>query len=796
MDEGQKFVLANGNQTFVCQVRDSIASMGVPSWDGYHPLNYATPLLVLQLIIISIVSNLVNLCLKPLGQSSIVSQILGGVLLGPSLLGRISASAAETLFPKRSLVPLETISIFGIMYYIFSIGVKMDPVMMIRPGKKAGVIGACVFLVPVAVSIVFVQILIMCIKMDKSLVASLSPFAGTQALSAFPVIACLLTELELLNSELGRLAISSTMFSDGINLVAVAVAISILESKGDVMVAVSSIASSAALGAAVIIIVRPVMLRWLKCTQEKNAVKEKHICAVFVGVLVSGFISEVIGQHFFLGPMLLGLAVPDGPPLGVALTSRLDSLVSGLLYPTYLTVSGIKTDVFAISFETWWIISAVVMCSCMAKIVVVMVVAYFFNLPAQLAFVLGLVFNAKGINEMIIFNLWLQNNILRYQDFAAATMLVIVVTGIITPLIKILYDPSGPPLSNKRRTIQHIKPSTELKIVICIHNQDIVPTAVNLLEISHATEISPVVVLAIYLIELVGRTAPIFKLDSPPRTVGPNSPRSAHISNALRHYEAQNETLVTVKTYTAISYLETVYNDIVQVALDNNANIIIVPFHKLCGIGGSLASVNCALRTMNLNLLEHSPCSVGILVDRGMLQGTITVLNSREYYHVAVLYIGGPDDGECLAYGARMAHHFRVHLTIIRILLFGNDNARNRKFDTDLINAVRQEHRANNRFEYREVVVRDGVDLTGALREMEDSFDLILVGRKHQDYSLLKGLQEWSEFHELGVIGDLLASTDSTGTTSLLILQQQMVRGALMSSTPNDLLTVVLDPKT
>ncbi|KAK6932950.1 Cation/H+ exchanger [Dillenia turbinata] len=402
MDEGteseHQLEMPNENRTFVCQDRYAISHMGTAIWSGCHPLDYATPLLLTQLTLITVMSNLVNFCLKPLAQSSMVSQIL---LHSLEFLARLSESVRKVLFPARGSLSIETMATFGLMYFLFAVGVKMDPGMMKRPGKKAGVVGASIFFISLAVSIAVAFILIKCININKSLASALPLVAGCQALSAFPVISCLLTELKILNNELGRLAISST-----------------------------------------------------------------------------------------IGP---------------------------------------KMDVCSIAFKV--------------------VVDHQHML------------NAKGINELIVYNQWQENEVLSDEDFSIVVLSLVTITAFITPLIKFLYAPSGNPLPIKRRTIQHARPNTQLKIVVCIHNQDNIPTEIDLLDILHATEESPLSVMAILLIELT-------------------SLRSDHITNAFRQFEDKNQTVVMVKTYTAISYFETVHNDIVEVALDNSANIIIMPFHQ------------------------------------------------------------------------------------------------------------------------------------------------------------------------------------------------------------------------
>lgn len=353
------------------------------------------------------------------------------------------------------------------------------------------------------------------------------------------------------------------------------------------------------------------------------------------------------------------------------------------------------------------------------------------------------------------------------------------VTAIITPLIRLLYDPSRRTYSVplKRRTIQHSKRDTELRILVCIQNQDNVPSIINLLEASNATEASPIAVIAVILEEVVGRITNMLVAHQSTRTLQPNNSRSCHIINALRQYELCNESCVTIQSFSAVSHLQTVHDDICRLSLDQNATIVILPFHKHWEIDGSIGSVNKAVQNMNIKVLDNAPCSIGILVDRGILTGSVSILNNQSIYRVAVIYIGGPDDAESLCYGARIGGHNNVNLTIIRFLLYGCDSARERKQDNCLIDEVRQHNMENQNFIYQEQVVKDGVGLAASLRALENSFDLLVVGKNHQASQILMGLGAWSECPELGVVGDILASPDFGSTASVLVIQQQRPRG-------------------
>ncbi|GMH05063.1 hypothetical protein Nepgr_006903 [Nepenthes gracilis] len=754
-----------------------------PNWSSgfFHhnnPLHYNVPLLLMQLSLIFVTSRLVEFCLKPLGQSAIVGQILGGMLLGPSLLSRNQA-VASTLFPKRGSMILETFATFGLVLFSFEMGLKMDSNLMIRPKRMAMTIGGSMFFISTSVPLAVCFILREKVSMDSSLSQSLPLLAVTQSLTAFQVIACLLTELKILNTDVGRLAVASSMFCDLIGISVMAFGFSVSRAVGrSIVTFTGSILSTIALLVVIVFAIRPAILRFLQATSAANSLNELHMAAVFLSILISAFASEIVGQHYALGPLILGLALPDGPPLGAAISQKLDTLVTGLMYPTFLTVSGLKMNIFAVSFQALWVIGLIVLSGTILKLGTVILPAIYGKIPVQDAFVLGLVLNAKGITELIIYNLWRYDGKLTDQEFTASVISVLVLSAITTPLIRFLYDPPNLYVPIKRMTVQHNKRGTELRIAVCIHNQDNVPTIINLLEASTVSQESPVSVIGVILVELIGRTVPMFTACQPHnQTLQPSSSSSNPIINAFNHYGRQNEGTATVDLFTNMSHYDSMHVEVCQIALEKRANILIVPFHRKWAVDGTVETGSEAIRAMNQRLIDKAPCSLAVLIDRAPVTGCLTILNSRIVYQVAVLFIGGTDDAEALAYGARMSGHERVAVTVIRFLLLGDDNSRERKHDTDLVHDYRHANIGNERFAYREEVVRDGAELAEAIKCMERCFDLILVGRNRPKTDLLFGLDNWSECPELGVVGDMLAAADTRSTASVLVVQQQRLAG-------------------
>lgn len=183
-----------------------------------------------------------------------------------------------------------------------------------------------------------------------------------------------------------------------------------------------------------------------------------------------------------------------------------------------------------------------------------------------------------------------------------------------------------------------------------------------------------------------------------------------------------------------------------------------------------------------------APCSVGILVDRGTLGRSSHNVASRTSYNIGMIFLGGKDDREALAYANRMAKHPNVAVSVVRLIEYSinkfkitNDMER----DIELINDFRIANAKSECCDYKEEVVSDSVGVVSVVRAIENSFDLILVGRRPGGHSgLLHGLQEWNEFPELGFFGDMLSSSDSNCGVSVLVVQQGNVGGKTMIESP------------
>lgn len=332
--------------------------------------------------------------------------------MGPSFLGQ-NDEIARTLFPERGNISLETFGTFGLMFFLFVMGVKIDGAVMLRPGRQAMVVGLFVYIFTLTLPIIFVFILKQSFPAEYHIANSIFLIALSQTLIGSPVIACLLTELKILNTDIGRLALSSSMFCDVLGMLTTVATLSFTENKmSNNQSPLYSLISSCILVISIIYIVKPTILWMLNRFQDRKLINELCIICIFLLVLITGFVSELIGQHYFLGPLVLGLVVPDGPPLGSTLVAKVETLASRLFYPTFLAVSGLQTNIFIIKIEASLVVGIVLLFSCTVKIGAVMVPAKYINLLHGDALVLGLILNARGFLQLILFNFWKHSQVM------------------------------------------------------------------------------------------------------------------------------------------------------------------------------------------------------------------------------------------------------------------------------------------------------------------------------------------------------------------------------------------------
>lgn len=365
-------------------------------------------------------------------------------------------------------------------------------------------------------------------------------------------------------------------------------------------------------------------------------------------------------------------------------------------------------------------------------------------------------------------------------EFTMMVLLTVSVTAIATPLIRILHDPTRPYMLNTKRTIQHTAHKAELNVVVCFDGEDNLHGIMKLLELFHPTVSTPISVHALLLAELVAQANPVF-IDHEKEDKGAEGCRFSSIHNALKIFgEARGEYL-RIHSYTAITSKRSMHQDVCELALSKQACLIIVPIHnEIADSLNETKSGNLASQSMSSCILKHAPCSVGVLVSKSSYPSLVSGVLRSSMHHFVLLFLGGADSREALSYADRVAGCPTTSLTVIRFLAHESegDIDLEKKLDDQMVTSFWVKNEANERVVYREAVVRNGEDTIAVIHAMNnETYDLWIVGRNHVNSVLLQGLSNWSGNSELGVLGEYISSADFSSGASVLVVQQQILRG-------------------
>ncbi|XP_062095667.1 cation/H(+) antiporter 20-like [Humulus lupulus] len=789
------------------------------AWQGDNPLSYAFPLLIVQTILVLLVSRFLALLLKPLRQPGVIAEILGGILLGPSALGR-NQNFLKWVFPSWSLPILESVSSIGLLFFLFLVGLELDLSSIRRSGRRAFTIALAGISLPFIFGVGVTFLIRQAIKGEEKVgFAQCLVFMGVSlSITAFPVLARILAELKLLTTQVGETAMAAAAFNDVAAWILLAFAEALAEGndnnnnnnnkESSPLVSIWVLLSGVVFVAFMMLAVRPLM-NWVskQCASQQESVDEAYICLTLAGVMASGFTTDMIGIHSIFGAFVFGLTIPTGGEFAGRLIKRIEDFVSGLLLPLYFASSGLKTDVTKIrGTESWVMLLLVISMSSAGKILGTFVVAMLCMIPARDSLALGVLMNTKGLVELIVLNIGKERKVLTDEMFAILVTMALVTTFMTTPTIMAIYKSKPPSQIYSSSSAQTTSTSklnkqkeSQLRIMVCVHGPGSLPSLVNLIDL---LQNSPLKLYVMHLVELTDRSSSIMMVRRARKNGFPFVDRFCRGGSALQNqdqvaaaFEAYSlvHSQVSVRHTTAISGLSSMHEDILHVAQAKRVSMIIL---------SSPADLGNGWRGVNRRVLKTAPCSVAVFVDRGfglrsesdqMLFASSSTSSSRSETttkipkkKVCVLFLGGPDDREALGLAARMTQHKDVMVTVVRLISRCCDEHQHNKRYSCSISIVNYEEEKeldevamtelktkSSEVELIEKVVEN--DITETVKSIGQSmvYELVIAGKERFPLSMVHPLNQIIDDQaELGPIGDALASAQYGISCSVLVVQQ------------------------
>lgn len=427
------------------------------------------PTFIIQLVVIVCMSRIVKLVLSPFKQpckfhsykhdftynlskydaflfAAVIAEIISGILLGPTILGQIP-HFTTTIFPSASLPFLNLMSNFGLVLFLFLVGLELDPVMLRKSIKKSFAISLAGMALPFFLGCGSSYILFEFIEPEShrqnSFTSYLLFLGVAMAITAFPVLARILTELNLLKTKVGSITISAAAVDDATSWCLLALVISIINANSN-LTALYVFLMGLSYSAFLILIIRPIFIGCLRLCGvfSQDTPSPTSMFFALMLVFISAFITDAIGIHAIFGGFLAGIIMPHERGFAYHITEKLEDVVQILFLPLYFALSGLKTKIGTLDDPlSWGVVCIVIFAACSGKIIGCTLAARTTKLSWRESFTVGTLMNCKGLVELIVLNLGYDSGVITDKTFAIMVIMALVTTFITVPLVSFIYPP-------------------------------------------------------------------------------------------------------------------------------------------------------------------------------------------------------------------------------------------------------------------------------------------------------------------------------------------------------------------
>jgi len=399
---------------------------------------------LLALLVILVVARLLGAGFRRIGQPPVIGEVVAGILLGPSLMGRVWPAGSAFLLPASVASYLQLIAQVGVILYMFVVGLELDLTQLKGRRRTALGISSTGILAPFVLGVGLAFALYPGYAGAGIAFPSFALFLGVaMSVTAFPVLARILTDRGMQHTSLGTMALACAAIDDVTAWCLLAFASAAVTAReGD---AVRTLLLTAAFIALVLLGLRPALAALARRVDRgRGGASLEVVTAMFALLLLAALATEWIGIHALFGAFLVGVAVPHGSALARDLKVRLHDLVTVLLLPAFFAFSGLRTQLGLVHGGAQWLVfAAILLVACVGKFGGSALAARFSGMPWRTATALGVLMNTRGLVELIVLNVGLDLGVIGAPLFAMLVLMALVTTFATSPIVARIVRPDA-----------------------------------------------------------------------------------------------------------------------------------------------------------------------------------------------------------------------------------------------------------------------------------------------------------------------------------------------------------------
>jgi len=392
---------------------------------------------LITLVAVVVVGQVFGRLFRLMGQPPVIGEVIAGIALGPSLLGRIWPEASQFLMPAEVGPFIGVIAQIGIILYMFLVGLELNPAVLRKRAGKSLAISHASIVVPFIGGSALGLYLYPKFAGEGVSFTNFNLFMGvSMSVTAFPVLARILSDRRMQHTSLGVTALSAAAAGDATAWCLLAFIVGFAQSA--VSQAVVTLLLTVGFVVVMYFAARPVIEQTLR-RHDDSPLTPALMAVIFVAVFASALTTEAIGIHALFGAFLLGAITPHDSRLAQAFAHKLEDVVTVLLLPAFFAAVGMRTQIGLLSgVEDWLICGLITLVATAGKFGGTYAAARFVGLDQRHSAGLGVLMNTRGLMELIVLNIGLEMKVISPTLFAMMVLMALATTVATGPALKLV----------------------------------------------------------------------------------------------------------------------------------------------------------------------------------------------------------------------------------------------------------------------------------------------------------------------------------------------------------------------
>jgi Kef-type K+ transport system membrane component KefB len=391
-----------------------------------------------------------------IGQPPVIGEVVAGIVLGPSLLGRVSPDAMAFLLPADAAPHLGVIAQLGAVLYMFIVGLELNTGQLRSIARSVFAVSYLGMILPFVAGASLALWLYPTVSNNAVPFTSFSLFVGVaMAITAFPVLARILTDRGLERTALGVTAMGAAAIGDVTAWCLLAFVVGV--AKAELGAALVVIALAALFVLVMVAVVRPLVAVCVRRLGD-TAPSRGTIAIVIIGVLLAALATDAIGIHAIFGAFLMGVLIPHDSRLARDVGRKLTDVVTVLLLPAFFAFTGLRTQIGLVSGASEWLMcGAIVAVAAFGKFGGAMLGSRVTGHSWREATAVGALMNTRGLMELIVLNIGLDLVVISPALFAMMVIMALVTTMMTGPVLHFLLPREPRPATSKGEEFEAVR---------------------------------------------------------------------------------------------------------------------------------------------------------------------------------------------------------------------------------------------------------------------------------------------------------------------------------------------------